>query len=78
MDDGANPVHHVFEEVREICDRVGVGLQLDILEESLQRCLPIEFGEGDGMLRACAGAAGGRRRSCIVGCFDVVGCSGRL
>ena len=80
MDDGANPVHHVFEEVREICDRVGVGLQLDILEEPLQRCLSIEFSEGDGMLRsgAGAGAAGGGMWGGIVGRFDVDGCSGGL
>ena len=36
MNNGANPVHHVLEKVHEICDRVRVGLQLDILEESLQ------------------------------------------
>ena len=80
MNDGTNPIHHVLEEVHEICDRVGVGLQLDILEEPLQRCLSIEFREGDGVLRACAGAGAGAggRWSCIVDCFDVVGCSGGL
>ena len=48
MNDGTDPIHHVREELHEVCDRVGVGLQLDILEEPIQRCLPIEFREGDG------------------------------
>ena len=78
MNHRANPIHHVLEEVHEICDRVGVGLQLDILEEPLQRCLSVKLSEGDGMLRSGAGAAGGGRWGGIVGCFDVVGGSGGL
>ena len=75
MNDGTNPIHHVLEEVHEVGHRVGLGLQLDILEEPIQRCLSVEFGEGDGLLWACAGAGAGWW-SCTVGCFDVVGCSG--
>ena len=59
MNDGANPVHHVLEKTHEVCDREGVGLQLDILDEPIQRHLPIEFCEGDAVLWAGADAGAG-------------------
>ena len=82
MNDGTNPVHHILEEVHEICDRVGVGLQLDILEERIQGCLSVEFCEGDGLLWACAGAGWwsvvGRRWSAVLSCWcrEKVGSNG--
>ena len=50
-----HPVHHVFEDVHEVCNRVGVGLQLDVLDEPIDCRLSIEFCEGDGVLWACGG-----------------------
>ena len=34
-------VHHVLEKVHEVCDRVGVGLHLHILDEPVERHLSV-------------------------------------
>ena len=73
MNDGANPVHHVLEKVHEVCDQVGVGLHLHVLDEPIERHLSVEFSEGDGVLWACAGAGAAGSWCCIVGWLDVVG-----
>ena len=41
--DWTHAIHHIFEKVHEVCDRVGVGLQLHILDERGERHLPVEF-----------------------------------
>ena len=51
-----HPVPSVLEKVHEVCDRVGVGLHLHILDEPIESDLSVEFCEGDGVLWACAGA----------------------
>ena len=48
MNDWTDPIHHVFVEVHEVSDRVGVGLHRHVLDEPLERHLPIEFCDGDG------------------------------
>ena len=73
------PVHHVFEKVHEVYDRVGVWLKLDALDEAFERHLPVEFCECDGVLLMAAGrcAGAGADRWCwphIVLVCDVVGC----
>ena len=55
VNDWTHPVHHAFEEVHEVCDRVGVRLQLHVLDEPIERHLSVKFCQGDGALWACAG-----------------------
>ena len=59
VDRWTDPVYHIVEEVHELCDRVGVGFQLHILDEPIECHLPVEFCEGDWVLKACAGRCAG-------------------
>ena len=59
MDDWTHPLHYLIVKVHELCDRVWVWLQLDVLDQRIERHLMEEFGEGDGVLWACAGRCDG-------------------
>ena len=77
MHDWTRSVHHVLEEVHEFCDRVGMGIQVHVLAEPIERLLSVEFYEGEWVLWAsagrCAGGGVGWWRE-IVWRIDVVWC----
>ena len=51
-------IHHLLEEVHKVCDRVLVGLQPHILDQSIGCHLPVELGARDVVIWARGGCCG--------------------
>ena len=59
VQDWTHPIHHVLKEVHEVCERVGLRPQLQILDEPIERHLAEKLYEVYGVFFACSGCCAG-------------------